>query len=261
MDVHPTAVVDPAAQLGSGVHIGPYAVVGPQVRLGKDTSIGAHAVITGRTRIGKDNRVFPFAALGGIPQDKKYAGEDSELVVGDGNTIREFVTINCGTSQDRNCTRIGDRNWIMAYVHIAHDCVVGNDTVFANGATLAGHVQVEDRAVLGGFTLVHQFCRVGAHAFCGMGAGLNRDLPPYFMATGNPARLRGLNREGLKRAGFAPEAMAAIGKAYRYLVHGQPDSATKEFGEQAQAHAEVARIRDFLDTSQRGILHADAVDE
>ena len=261
MDIHPTAVVEAGARLGADVRIGPYAVVEAGVTVGDGTEIGAHAVVSGRTAIGRGNRIFPFAALGGIPQDKKYAGEDSELVIGDGNTVREFVTINCGTEQDRNRTEVGDRNWIMAYVHIAHDCRVGSDTVFANGATLAGHVTVGDRAVLGGFTLVHQFCRVGTHAFSGMGAGLNRDLPPYFMAVGNPARLRGLNREGLRRAGLDAATLEALGSAYRWLVRGRPGRGRRELERAAAARPELARLRDFIDSSQRGVLHADAVED
>lgn len=261
MEVHPSAVVDPKAQLGSDVSIGPYAVIGPEVTIGDNTSIGAHAVINGRTTLGADNRIFPFAALGGIPQDKKYAGEDSEVIIGDGNTIREYVTINGGTEQGGGRTQLGNNNWIMAYVHIAHDCIIANDTVFANGATLAGHVHVYDHAILGGFTLVHQFCRVGTYAFCGMGAGLNRDLPPYFLATGNPARLRGLNREGLKRADFPADVIKAINKAYRHLVAGRPERGREEFEQRAAQHAEVACIQEFLDGTVRGILHADAVDD
>ena len=254
MAIHPTAVVAPEARLAPDVEVGPYAVIGPGVEIGAGTTVGAHAVITGRTALGCGNRVFQFASLGEVPQDKKYAGEDSALEIGDGNTIREFVTVNCGTAQDRNVTRIGDRNWIMAYVHIAHDCVVGDDITFANGATLAGHVEIGDHAVLGGFSLVHQFCRVGRHAFSGMGAALNRDLPPYLMAAGNPARLYGLNSEGLRRAAFAPELVEALGKTCRWLAHGRPGADAAAIEQLAGRHPEVAALRDFAGDSRRGVL-------
>ena len=188
------ALIDSKAQLDEGVSVGPFSVIGPNVSIESGTWIGPHVVINGPTHIGRDNRIFQFASVGDIPQDKKYRGEESRLTIGDRNTIREYCTINRGTQLDRGVTSVGDDNWIMAYVHIAHDCQVGNHIVFSNGTTLAGHVIIEDHAVLGGFTLVHQFCRIGAYSFCGMGTALNRDLPPYVMASGNLARPYGLNK-------------------------------------------------------------------
>lgn len=254
--IHPTAVIDPAAELADDVEVGPYSIIGPQVRIGSGTRIGPHVVIRGPTRIGSGNRIFQFASLGEIPQDKKYQGEDSELIIGDGNTIREYVTINRGTALDRGRTVVGDRNWIMAYVHIAHDCVVGSDTVFSNGATLAGHVVIEDHATLGGFTLVHQFCRIGAYAFCGMGTAINRDVPPYVMVAGNPAKPYGLNKEGLRRNGFSPETVRALQRAYRLLFRrGAPaESQRAELDVERRAHPEVDRLARFVEESVRGVL-------
>jgi UDP-N-acetylglucosamine acyltransferase len=254
--IHPTAVIDPAAELADEVEVGPYSIIGARVRIGPGTRIGPHVVIRGPTRIGADNRIFQFASLGEIPQDKKYKGEDSELVIGDGNTIREYVTINRGTSLDRGRTTVGDRNWIMAYVHIAHDCVVGSDTIFSNGATLAGHVVIEDHVTLGGFTLVHQFCRIGAHAFCGMGTAINRDVPPYVMVAGNPAKPYGLNKEGLRRKGFPDETMRALQRAYRIVLKTGVSSAAEreELEALKQGFPEVARFATFVETSRRGVL-------
>ncbi len=245
--------MDAGAEIDPDAEIGPYAIIGPRVRIGAGTRVGSHAVVTGRTTVGRNNRIFPFAAVGGIPQDKKYAGEDSELVIGDGNTIREHATLNVGTAQGGGRTRVGDRNWIMAYVHIAHDCVIGDDATFANGATLAGHVEVQDHATLGGFTLVHQFCRVGLHAFSGMGSALNKDLPPFVLASGNLARARGINREGLRRAGFSGETMEALGRAYRLLVRTPGALAEDEIQRLAGRYPEVERMRAFIAESRRGI--------
>lgn len=254
--VHATAIVDSKAQLESGVSIGPYSVIGPQVRIGKNTWVGPHVVITGATSIGSGNRIFQFSSIGEIPQDKKYHGEYSELVIGNDNTIREYVTINTGTEHGQGCTRIGDRNWIMAYVHIAHDCTVADDTVFANGATLAGHVVVDEFATLGGFTLVHQFCRIGAHSFCAMGTALNRDLPPYVMASGNFATTHGLNKEGLQRRGFSDECIKALHQSYKLLIRNK--GARKENVMQverlAEAHPEVGNFLEFIRTSKRGVV-------
>jgi len=254
--IHPTALIDPAAELAEDVEVGPYCIVGARVRIGPRTRLGPHVVIQGPTRIGADNRIFQFASLGEIPQDKKYRGEDSELIIGDGNTIREYVTINRGTSLDRGRTSVGDRNWIMAYVHIAHDCVVGSDTIFSNGATLAGHVVIEDHATLGGFTLVHQFCRIGAYAFCGMGTAINRDVPPYVMVAGNPAKPYGLNKEGLRRKGFREETIRALQRAYKLLVRRGPlaDYERVQLAEDRRAHPEVERFARFVEGSARGIL-------
>ncbi len=242
------AEIDPAAE------IGPYVVIGPHVRIGAETSVGAHAVVTGHTTLGRGNRIFQFASVGEIPQDKKYAGEESELLIGDYNTIREFTTLNSGTALDQNCTKIGNHNWIMAYVHIAHDCTIGDHTIFSNGATLAGHVQVGDHAVLGGFTLVHQFCRIGQYAFSGMGSALNKDLPPFVMAAGNLARPYGLNREGLRRAGFTAETIEALGRAYRSLIRRKDIADAEELETLAEQYPEVAHMREFVDASERGIL-------
>ncbi|MBX3687335.1 MAG: acyl-ACP--UDP-N-acetylglucosamine O-acyltransferase, partial [Rhodocyclaceae bacterium] len=215
--IHPSAIVHPDARIGNGVEIGPYSIIGADVEIGDECRIGPHVVIEGNTRIGRENRIFQFCSIGAAPQDKKYDDEPTRLVIGDRNTIREYCSFNLGTSQDLGVTTVGDDNWIMAYVHVAHDCVVGNNTIFANNATLAGHVQVGDWAILGGFTGVHQFGRVGAHAFCGVGTVLTQDLPPYVTVSGNPAAPHGINSEGLKRRGFTAEDIAAIKRAYRTL--------------------------------------------
>ena len=208
--IHATALVDPQAQLDSTVSIGPYTVIGPHVRVGPGTTIGAHCVIEGHTTIGSDNRIFHFNSLGGIPQDKKYAGEPCELVIGERNTIREFCTFNIGSPGDRGVTRVGNDNWIMAYVHVAHDCLVGNNTIFANNTTLGGHVQIDDWVILGGFTGVHQFVRLGAHSFTAISSVLVADLPPFVMCQGQPAAARSMNFEGLRRRGFSADRIAAV---------------------------------------------------
>ena len=215
--IHPTAIIDPGAKIGANVEIGPFSLIGPNVEIGDNTVIGSHCVIKGHTRIGRDNRIFQFCSLGEVPQDKKYAGEPTRLEIGDRNTIREFCTFNLGTIQDVGVTKIGDDNWIMAYVHIAHDCQVGNKTTFANNAQLAGHVTVEDWAILGGYTGVHQFCRVGAHVMTAVGTVILQDVPPYLMAAGNTAQPYGINVEGLKRRGFTAESLLALKRAYRTL--------------------------------------------
>ena len=215
--IHPTAIVDAAAKLDASVRVGPYAVIGPHVSIGAGSTVGAHAVIEGRTTIGADNHIFQFASVGAPPQDKKYAGEPTELVIGERNTIREFCTINTGTAQDRGVTTVGDDNWIMAYVHIAHDCLVGNGTVLANNATLAGHVQVDDFAIIGGLTGIHQFTRVGAYVMAGFASHISQDVPPFMMVDGNPLAVRGLNLEGLRRRGFSAGRVAAIKQMHRLL--------------------------------------------
>lgn len=217
MSIHPTAIIDSKAEIANDVTISPYAVIGPDVKIDSGTWVGPHAVIEGPTTIGKDNKIFQFASVGAEPQDKKYKGEPTTLTIGDRNVIRESCTINRGTSQDIGTTTIGDDNWIMAYVHIAHDCVVGNNTIFANNATLAGHVTIHDYAILGGFTLVHQFCHVGEYSMTGMGTALGKDLPPYVRASGAPGIPRGLNSEGLKRHGFSEEERKQIKDAYKTL--------------------------------------------
>lgn len=254
--IHPTAIVHAGAKIAEGVSIGPYAVIGEHVEIGANTSIGPHAVITGHTRIGADNRIFQFVSLGEIPQDKKYAGEPTRLEIGDRNVIREFCTFNCGTVQDRGVTRIGNDNWIMAYVHIAHDCVIGNHTIFANNASIAGHVDVDDYAILGGFTVAHQFCKIGAHVITGMGTITFKDIPPYVTASGNEARPYGINSEGLKRRGFLPEALAAIKRAYKTLYRQGLSlaEARESLQKQAEEQAEIGLFLEFLDRSTRGII-------
>ena len=257
--IHPTALVDAAAQIDASVTIGPYAVIGPHVVLGAGTTVGAHCVIEGHTTIGRDNRIFQFASLGAAPQDKKYAGEPTRLVIGDRNTIREFCTFNTGTVQDQSVTRIGDDNWVMAYVHIAHDCVVGNQTILANNATLAGHVQVDDYAIIGGLTGIHQFTKVGAHVMAGFASHISQDVPPFMMVDGNPLAVRGLNLEGLRRRGFSPERLAAIKQMHRLLYR---QGLTLEAAHSAiaalpaahpEAAADIAQLLAFLNTSARGI--------
>lgn len=254
--IHPNALVDPGARLGENVTIGPYAVIGAGVEIGEGTMVGPHAVIEGPTTIGRDNRIYQFASLGAAPQDKKYAGEPTRLEIGDRNTIREFCTFNRGTTQDAGTTRIGDDNWLMAYVHIAHDCVVGNQTIFANNAQIAGHVHVGDWAILGGFTVVHQFVRIGAHAMTGMGTILLQDVPPYVMANGNPAAPHGINAEGLKRRGFGPEAIAALRRAYKTLYRNglKLEEACAEIVAAAKEEAALAPLADFLAAPGRGII-------
>ncbi len=254
--IHATALVDPAAKIGVDVSIGAYSIIGADVEIGDRTWIGPHVVIEGTTRIGRDNRIFQFASLGAEPQDKKFHGERSELVIGDRNVIREFVTFNRGTSDGGGATRIGDDNWIMAYVHIAHDCQVGNHVVFANNATLAGHVEVGDFVILGGFTGIHQFCKIGAHAFTGMGSLVNADVPPFVIVAGPYAKPRGVNSEGLKRRGFDAARIGAIKRAYRALyVAGAPlAEARVKLSEQAQDSADVAALLDFIERSERALV-------
>jgi UDP-N-acetylglucosamine acyltransferase len=216
-NIHPTAIVDKAADIDESVVIGPYTVIGPHVRIGAGTTVGAHCVIEGHTRIGRDNRIFQFNSLGAIPQDKKYAGEPCELLIGDRNTIREFCTFNIGSPGDQGATRVQDDNWIMAYVHLAHDCQVGSHTIFANNSQLAGHVHVGDWAILGGFTVVHQFVRIGAHSMTSMCALLFADLPPFVMCQGQPASARSMNYEGLRRRGYSAERLAAIKAMHKAL--------------------------------------------
>lgn len=256
MAIHPTAIIDPAASLHADVSVGPYAIIGAGVRIGAGSSVGAHAVLEGPTTIGLNNRIHAHAAVGGAPQDKKYADEPTELIIGDGNTIREFTTINRGTLQGGGVTRIGDDNWIMAYVHIAHDCVIGDHTILANSVALAGHVTIEDWAILGGYSLIHQFCKIGAHAFTGMGTKINCDVPPYVVVGSEMSVPRGINTEGLKRRGFSTEQIAAIRRAYRTLyMSGLPLAEARErLAEQAQNAEEVRRFVEFIDRSERSLL-------
>ena len=257
--IHPTAVIDPAAQLDTSVSVGPYAVIGPDVRIAANTKVGAHCVIEGATTIGCDNQIFQFASLGAQPQDKKYAGEPTRLVIGDRNTVREFCTFNLGTAQDRGETTIGDDNWIMAYVHIAHDCIVGNNTILANNATLAGHVHVDDWAILGGLTGVHQFTHIGAHVMAGFASHISQDVPPFMMVDGNPLAVRGYNAEGLRRRGFTPERLAAVKQMHKLLYRqGLTLEAAKQAidamkADRPEAVQDVERMQAFLAASTRGI--------
>ena len=254
--IHPSAIVHPRASLGENVSIGAYSMVGEHVEIGSDTRIGPHVVVEGHTRIGRDNRIFQFSSLGAVPQDKKYADEPTRLEIGDGNTIRELCTLNCGTAQDAGVTRLGNDNWIMAYVHIAHDCQIVSHTIFANSAQLAGHVHVGDYAILGGFTGVHQFVRIGAHSFTAIATILVHDLPPYVMAAGDTAKPYGINSEGLRRRGFSAAALAEIKRAYKTLYKSglTLDQARVQLVEHARTCAEIGLLSDFLQCSTRGIV-------
>ena len=254
--IHASAVIDPTAQLGANVSIGAFSVISAEVQIGDGTTIGPHVVIQGPTRIGRDNHIFQFASVGAEPQDKKFRGERSELVIGDRNTIREFVTVNRGTADGGGATRIGNDNWIMAYAHIAHDCHVGNHTIFSNNATLAGHVEIGDYAILSGFAGVHQFCRIGEHAFVGMGCLINGDVPPFVIVANEYGRPRGINAEGLKRRGFTPERIAAIKRAYKTLyMSGLPLEQAREQLARAAADApDVRQMLDFIERGQRSLV-------
>jgi UDP-N-acetylglucosamine acyltransferase len=254
--IHPTAIVDPSAELAAGVSVGPYSVIGPRVRIGAGTVVGPHVVIKGPTTIGEGNRILQFASVGEDPQDKKYAGEDTRLEIGHRNLIREYCTINRGTAQDAGVTRIGDDNWLMSYTHIAHDCQVGNNVIMSNNATLAGHVHVEDHAILSGFTAVHQFCRIGVHSFVGGLAGVTRDVLPYMLVAGQPPEPHGINQEGLKRRGFTPEQIRNLKDAYRILYRSglKLAEARAELAARAAEQPEVGVIVAFMDRSERSIL-------
>ena len=260
--IHPAALVDAKAEIDSTVSIGPFSVIGPHVRIGPGTTVGPHCVIEGRTTIGADNRIFQFTSLGAVPQDKKYAGEPCELVIGDGNTIREFCTFNIGSPGGGGVTRVGNDNWLMAYVHLAHDCKVGDHTIFANNSQLAGHVEVGDWAILGGFTVVHQFVRIGAHAMTAMCALLFADQPPFVMSQGQPAQARSMNFEGLRRRGFTPERIAAVKAMHRALYRDdltleQAKQRIAELGPRMpEANDDIAMMLSFLGrvSPQRGIV-------
>jgi UDP-N-acetylglucosamine acyltransferase len=254
--VHPTAIVSAGARLASEVTVGAFSIIGPDVEVGAATTIASHVVVTGRTRIGQRNRIFQFASVGEIPQDRKYGGEPTATEIGDDNVIREFVTIHAGTAQDRGTTTVGDRNLLLAYGHIAHDCVIGNDTTFSNNAQLAGHVIVGDFAVLGGFVGVHQFCRIGAHAMIAAGSIVLQDVPPFVTAAGYPAKPRGINSEGLRRRGFPPQDVAAIRGAYKALYRSKLtlDEARNKLRAEASAVRALALLSEFLDTTKRGII-------
>ena len=253
---HSTAIIHPNAKLADDAEVGAYSIIGEHVEVGEGTVIGPHVVIGGHTRIGRNNRIFKFCSLGEIPQDKKYANEPTRLEIGDHNTIREFCTFNLGTAQDTGITRVGNHNWIMAYVHLAHDCQVGNHTIFANNAQLAGHVEVGDYAILGGFTVVLQYVKIGAHIITGMGTILLQDVPPYVLASGNPCAPHGINSEGLKRRGFSSDTIAAIKRAYKTLYKSglSLDDAKAEIRTQLDEYTELRPLADFLATSERGII-------
>jgi len=262
--IHPSAIVDPRAQLDHDVEVGPYSVIGPQVRIGGGSVIGAHVVIEGDTTLGRDNRVHPFASLGGAPQDKKYRGEPTRLEIGDGNTFRESVTVNRGTVQDQGLTRVGSHNWIMAYVHIAHDCVVGDNTIFANSTNLGGHVRIGDWVILGGASGVHQFCQIGAHAMTAVGSVVLHDVPPFVMVAGNTAQAHGINTEGLRRRGFSAARISAIRRGYRLLYReglsledarrALGDGRAAELDPDGEAGADLALLTTFLEGVTRGIV-------
>jgi UDP-N-acetylglucosamine acyltransferase len=253
--IHDTALVDRSAQLDSDVEIGPYSVIGPQVKIGKGTRISAHVVVEGRTTIGQGNVIFPFATVGTAPQDLKYKGEASELIIGNGNTIREYASLNPGTQGGGMVTRVGDFNLLMMYCHIAHDCTLGNRNIIANGATLGGHVVVEDFVIVGGLVGIHQFVRLGTGALIGAGSMVSMDVPPFCNATGDRARLRGLNVEGMKRRGFDKARIDAVRKAYRVMFQSKlkTKEALARVGQEIPASDEVKCLVSFVANSQRGI--------
>ncbi len=252
--IHKTAVIDPHAEIDEAVEIGPYCEIGSQVRIGAGTRIESHVVIKGRTRIGRNNHIFQFNSLGDQPQDKKYQGEVSRLEIGDDNVIREFCTFNRGTEGGGGLTRVGHGNWIMAYVHIAHDCIVGDNITMANASTLAGHVSVADHVTFGAFTVVHQFCAIGAHSFSAMGTVILKDVPPFMMVSGNSAKPYGLNSEGLRRRGFSADALSALKQAYR-TIYRQGLSLDKAIAVlEKQELEEVSQLTAFLHASRRGIV-------
>jgi UDP-N-acetylglucosamine acyltransferase len=258
--IHATAIVEPGARLGENVTIGAYSIVRSNVEIGAGSSVGPHCVIEGHTRIGRDNRIFQFCSIGAAPQDKKYAGEPTELHIGDRNTIREFCTFNVGTVQDRGVTRIGDDNWIMAYVHIAHDCAVGNQTIFANNATLGGHVHVDDWAIIGGLSGVHQFVKIGAHVMVGFASAVSQDVPPFMLVDGNPVAVRGFNAEGLRRRGFSPARIAAVKQMHKLIyrsgltLEAAKAALAEVAGEATEARGDVERVMAFLAHATRGIV-------
>jgi len=252
--IHPTAVIDPRAKLGTNISIGAFTVVDGDVVIGDNTSIGHHCVVTGHTEIGADNRIYHSVSVGEANQDKKYKGEPTKLVIGNRNTIREFCSLNRGTVQDRGVTTIGDDNWLMAYVHVAHDCVVGNNTTIANCTQLAGHVHVGDWATLGGFTGVHQFVKIGAHVMCGVSSVVLMDIPPYVTCGGNPLAAAGINSEGLKRRGYSAEQISNIKRAYKMLYRNGLNFADAKAQLAQEGAVEIRVLSDFLAQSTRGIV-------
>ncbi|MBT8062631.1 MAG: acyl-ACP--UDP-N-acetylglucosamine O-acyltransferase [Xanthomonadales bacterium] len=256
MRAHETAIIDSGAEIDEDVDIGAYSIVGPSVRIAGGTRIGPHVVVSGKTTIGKNNRFFQFSSIGEVPQDKKYAGEETELIIGDDNTIREFCTFNIGTVQGGGVTRIGNDNWIMAYVHIAHDCIIGNHVIMANNSTLGGHCTVGDHAILSGFSLVHQFVEIGDHSFISFASHVNRSIPPYVTVAGEKAKARGVNTEGLKRRGFTPEQVQNVRRAYRTLYRSglSLDEARQKLAEMAKHSTEIEPLVTFLDQVDRSII-------
>jgi UDP-N-acetylglucosamine acyltransferase len=257
--IHPTALVHPKAELAADVQVGPFTVIGPDVKIGRGSSVGAHCVIEGRTTIGQENRIYQFSSIGADPQDMKYRGEPTELVIGDRNTIREFCTFNRGTAQDQGVTRLGDDNWVMAYVHLAHDVQVGHHTILANNATLAGHVHIGDWVIVGGLTGVHQFCKIGAHAMTGFQSHVSQDVPPFMMASGNPLGVHGFNIEGLRRRGFSKARLSLVKQMHKLLYReGRTlDDARRAIvdlrGTVVDGESDIALMLDFLQASARGI--------
>lgn len=255
--IHSTAIIDDSSHVDESCEIGPYAVIGADVQIGAGTSVGPHAVVNGPTTIGKECKIFQFASVGEDPQDLKFDGIDSRLEIGDRNKIREFVTINRGTGGGGGLTRIGDDNLLMAYVHVAHDCLIGNNTVFANSASLAGHVSVDDYAILGGFSLVHQFSRIGAHSFSGMGSVINKDVPPFVLVSGNYAQAKGINKQGLKRRGFSDAEVSALQKTFVRLIRRKgvkDEDAYAEVTKLAEQYPAVNQLVSFLQVGNRGTV-------
>ena len=255
-NIHPTAIVDAKAELADDVKVGAFSIIGPDVKIDSGTSVGPHVVISGHTTIGKHNQIFQFSSLGEAPQDKKYQGESTKLEIGDHNSIREFCTFNRGTAQDKGTTKIGNHNWIMAYVHIAHDCHVHNNTILANNSSLAGHVDMHDYAILGGFTLVHQFCKIGQHVITAVGSVVFKDIPPYVTASGYDAKPHGINAEGLKRRGFSTDSITNIKRAYKTLYRQSLtlDEAKAVLTKEALKAPELSLLVEFLNQSTRGII-------
>lgn len=254
--IHATAIIDASAEIDSSVEIGAYSVIGPNVKIGAGTRVAGHVMINGPTTIGQNNHIFQYSSLGEAPQDKKYKDEPTLLEIGDNNTIREFCTFNRGTVQDKGITKVGNDNWVMAYVHIAHDCQVGNHTILANNSSLAGHVDIDDHAILGGFTLIHQFCKVGSHVITAVGSVVFKDIPPYVTAAGYDAKPHGINAEGLKRRGFSAESILQIKRAYKTLYRNglTLDEAKAELAIMQKTTPEIALFTDFLKLSTRGIV-------
>lgn len=254
--IHPTAVISPEARIAEDVRIGAFTIIGDNVEIAAGCDIGSHCVLKGPLSLGPNNRIYPYASIGDDPQDKKFAGEDTRLEIGAGNTIREFCTINRGTTQDEGVTTVGDDNWIMAYCHIAHDCRVGSHIIMANAAMIAGHVQLGDYAMLSAFTAIHQFCRIGAHSFIGAYGGVGKDVPPYVLVFGQPPEPRGINSEGLRRRGFSAEQIRNLKEAYRLVYRSDTliADAQRELAERASEQPELQIMAEFIAESERGLL-------